>query len=109
MPRHSTGLPTCYVGVSFSRTPDCEELHTAVAQGFNERGDGVVVRGCTAKISKTDRQPHLTDSHPRELLGDALAEYPRTHGHQPARIVLHNPPRFTPQEIAGFPGEEDHR
>lgn len=61
MSRHSTDLPTCYVGVSFYRTPDGEELHTAVAQVFNERGDGVVVRGGTAKISKTERRPHPRD------------------------------------------------
>jgi hypothetical protein len=109
MPRHSTDLPTCYVGVSFYRTPDGEELHTAVAQVFNERGDGVVVRGGTAKISKTDRQPHLTDSDARKLLGDALAEYRRTHGHQPARIVLHKTSRFTAQEIGGFRGAVDDR
>ncbi len=32
MSRHSTDLPTCYVSVSFYRTPDGEELHTAVAR-----------------------------------------------------------------------------
>lgn len=40
MVRRDSDLPTCYVGVSFYRTTDGEELHTAVAQVFNERGDG---------------------------------------------------------------------
>jgi hypothetical protein len=109
MPRHSTDLPTCYVGVSFYRTPDGEELHTAVAQVFNERGDGVVVRGGTAKISKTDRRPHLTESDARKLLSDALAEYRRTHGHQPARIVLHKTSQFSANEVSGFQGAADER
>ena len=109
MPRHSSELSTCYVGVSFYRTPDGEELHTAVAQVFNERGDGVVVRGGTAKISKADRRPHLTETDARKLLDDALAEYRRTHGHQPARIVLHKTSQFNPQEVSGFQGAADDR
>ena len=109
MPRQSTDLPTCYVGVSFYRTPDGEELHTAVAQVFNERGDGVVVRGGTVKISKTDRRPHLTEADSRKLLNDALAEYRRTHGHQPARIVLHKTSQFSAHEISGFQGAADDR
>ena len=36
MPRRDSDLSTCYVGVSFYRTTDGEELHTAVAQVFNE-------------------------------------------------------------------------
>ena len=109
MPRHSTDLPTCYVGVSFYRTPDGEELHTAVAQVFNERGDGVVVRGGAAKISKTDLRPHLTETDGRKLLSDALAEYRRAHGHQPARIVLHKTSQFSTQEVTGFQGAADDR
>jgi hypothetical protein len=109
MPRQSTDLPTCFVGVSFYRTSDGEELHTAVAQVFNERGDGVVVRGGTAKISKADRRPHLTEGDARKLLGDARGEYRRTHGHQPARIVLHKTSRFAASEVSGFQGAADDR
>ncbi|MET7899759.1 argonaute/piwi family protein [Streptomyces mirabilis] len=102
MQRHSSDLATCYVGVSFYRSANGNELHTAVAQVFNERGDGVVVRGGTAQISKTDRQPHLTVSDARQLLLDALAEYRTTHGHQPARIVVHKTSKFTTGETDGF-------
>lgn len=102
MQRHNTDLPTCYVGVSFYRTATGQELHTAVAQVFNERGDGVVVRGGTAHLSKNDSQPHLARSDARRLLLDALAEYRSNHGHQPARIVLHKTSNFTPSEIDGF-------
>lgn len=109
MPRRDSDLTTCFVGVSFFRTTDGEELHTAVAQVFNERGDGVVVRGGTATISKTDRRPHLAEADARKLLSDALAEYRRTHGHQPARIVLHKTSQFSPAEVAGFQGAADDR
>jgi hypothetical protein len=109
IPRHSSDLATCYVGISFYRTPDGQELHTAVAQVFNERGDGVVVRGGTAKISKVDRQPHLKEGDARKLLIDALAEYRRTHGHQPARVVLHKSSMFNDAEMKGFQGAADDR
>jgi len=109
LPRHSTDLATCYVGVSFYRTSDRTQLHTAVAQVFNERGDGVVVRGGTAKISKKDLQPHLTENDARRLLTDALAEYRRTHGHLPARVVMHKTSVFNQQEINGFHGAADER
>ncbi|MER7693623.1 hypothetical protein [Streptomyces sp. NPDC097610] len=109
MQRHSSDLATCYVGVSFYRSASGNELHTAVAQVFNERGDGVVVRGGTAQISKTDRQPHLTLSDARQLLLDALAEYRTAHGHQPARIVVHKTSNFTTGEVDGFHEAADLR
>ncbi|WP_406391165.1 hypothetical protein OG806_07200 [Streptomyces sp. NBC_00882] len=109
MQRHSSDLATCYVGVSFYRTASGQELHTAVAQVFNERGDGVVVRGGTAQISKSDRQPHLALSDARQLLLDALADYRTTHGHQPARIVIHKSSNFTSGEIDGFHEAADLR
>ena len=83
MRRYDTDLPTCYVGVSFYRTANGQEQHTALAQVFSERGDGVVVRGGTAQISKNDRQPHPALVDARRLLLDALAEYRNTHGHEP--------------------------
>ncbi|MER5357015.1 hypothetical protein [Streptomyces sp. NPDC002785] len=109
MQRHSSDLATCYVGVSFYRSANGNELHTAVAQVFNERGDGVVVRSGTAQISKTDRQPHLTLPDARQLLLDALTEYRTTHGHQPARIVVHKTSNFTTGEIDGFHEAADMR
>lgn len=109
MQRENTDLATCYIGISFYRTADGAELHTAVAQVFNERGDGVVVRGGTAQISKSDRQPHLKQADSRRLLLDALAEYRSTHSHQPARIVLHKTSNFTPAEVNGFHEAADER
>ncbi len=102
MPRESTHLASCFVGVSFYRTLDKASLHTAMAQVFNERGDGVVVRGGPAKISKDDRQPHLDSDAAAKLLSAALDEYRRIHGHLPARIVVHKSSNYNPAETEGF-------
>jgi len=109
LPRRSTDLATCHIGISFYRTADRAELHTAVAQVFNERGDGVVVRGGTATIEKADRQPHLSAAGARGLLADALSAFRRTHGHLPARVVLHKTSRFNEAEQDGFQQAADEK
>lgn len=55
MQHRSSDLATCYVGISFYRSANGNELHTAVAQVFNERGNGVVVRSGITQSSKSDR------------------------------------------------------
>lgn len=108
LPRVSTDLATCFVGVSFYRTPDQTALHTAVAQIFNQRGDGVVVRGGQALVSKEDRQPHLSAVDARKLVIDALSEFKLVHKHMPARLVLHKSSAFDAPELEGFAaGAED--
>jgi hypothetical protein len=92
LPRQSSDLATCFIGVSFFRTTDSSELHTAVAQVFNERGDGVVVRGAAAAISKADRQPHLSSADSAQLLTDGLDEDKRVHGN-----CLRGSPRTRPR------------
>lgn len=109
MQRHSADLATCHIGISFYRAAGGQPLHTAVAQVFNERGDGVVVRGGAAQISKTDKQPHLATADARRLLLDALTEYRSAHGHQPARIVIHKSSHFTGSEADGFHAAADER
>lgn len=100
--RESTELATCYVGVSFFETGDGSSLQTSVAQVFNERGDGVVVRGGPAIISKDDRTPHLERDDAAKLLVKALTIYRREHRTIPARMVCHKSSYFTDDEIAGF-------
>lgn len=102
LPRESTGLSTCYVGVSFYKSLDKNALLTSVAQVFNERGEGVVVRGRAAKVSKDDRHPHLPEEHAYDLVKDALARYWEVHQTFPARVVLHKSSRFDYSEQLGF-------
>ncbi|MDA8301364.1 MAG: hypothetical protein M0005_07425 [Actinomycetota bacterium] len=105
----STDLTTCYVGVSFYRTPDQSALHTAVAQVFNQRGDGVVVRGGQASVSKEDRQPHLSTEDARKLVVDALTEFKLVHKHMPARLVVHKSSAFDGPERDGFTAGADQK
>ena len=100
--RASTDLSTCYVGVSFYRAAGSDTLDTAVAHIFNERGDGVIVRGGTAHVSHDDRQPHLLAADADSLLRNALAVYKREHRTLPARVVVHKSSRFTADEIGCF-------
>lgn len=105
--RSPTDLSTLFIGVSFFHTPERNSVHTSVAQVFNERGDGVVVRGGPAARQKSDRQPHLAEPYARELLGDALAVYRREHHTFPARAVLHKTSEYDDAEISGFMGAAD--
>ena len=102
MTRESSDLDTCYVGVAFYRSSDQETVQTSVAQIFNERGDGVIVRGAPAIPTSDDRQPHLTRTDAHDLLEKALARYSSEHRNAPARITLHKTSSFTADEIDGF-------
>ncbi|MER5531937.1 hypothetical protein ABT075_46410 [Streptomyces sp. NPDC002677] len=107
LPRESSDLDSCYVGVTFFRSGDLTTLETSVAQVFNQRGDGVIVRGAAAKVSRHDRQPHLAQADSYALLADALSRYRKEHRHLPARVVLHKTSSYTPEEIAGFRAAAD--
>jgi hypothetical protein len=102
MTRAPQDLTSCFIGVAFYRTTDGETLQTSVAQVFNQRGDGVIVRGAAAKQSKVDRQPHLTEADAKDLLGQSLARYRSEHRTMPARVMLHKASSFTPEEVKGF-------
>ncbi|MCK2238239.1 MULTISPECIES: hypothetical protein [unclassified Crossiella] len=109
LPRNPTDLTSCYVGVAFYNSGDRNTLDTSVAQVFNERGDGVIVRGGPARVSREDRQPHLTDDDAHALLLRALDAYRQEHRHMPARVALHKTSSFTPAEVAGFQAAADER
>jgi hypothetical protein len=102
LPRESTDLTVCYVGVSFYRSLDRTALLTSVAQVFNERGEGVVVRGGAATVSKEDRQVHLPELSAYALLKEALTRYREVHKTSPARVVMHKSSRFDESEQKGF-------
>ncbi len=95
-------LSACYVGVSFYKTVDESKLLTSSAQVFNERGEGVILRGGTAKLTKDDRQIHLTKKDAHTLLVNALEVYRREHKTFPARVVVHKTSIHNDDEIEGF-------
>jgi hypothetical protein len=92
----------CYVGVTFYEALDKAALLTSVAQVFNERGEGLAVRGATAARDKDDRQPHLDGQGARDLLVRALRAYRDEHHHLPARVVLHKTSIYNAAEMEGF-------
>jgi hypothetical protein len=100
--RDSSQLAACYVGISFYKTLDESKLLTSTAQVFNERGEGIVLRGGTARISKDDRQIHLSAEDSFNLLKNALEVYRREHKNSPARVVVHKSSPHSEDEIEGF-------
>ena len=102
LPRNSSDLTSCFIGVSFFRTLDEKKMFTSVAQVFNERGDGFIVKGAEAKISKNDLKPYLDSASAASLLQDALANYRSEHKTPPARLVIHKSSPFRKEELDGF-------
>jgi hypothetical protein len=100
--RSFSDAASCFMGVSFFRSTDNTQINTSVAQMFNERGEGVVIRGGPAATLKDDRRPFLPEGDANSLLSDALVAYRNEHGNFPARLVVHKTSRFTDSERAGF-------
>jgi hypothetical protein len=100
--RDSAEFRTCYVGVSFFYGLDRSNIMTSMAQIFDERGDGIVVRGAPVRLSRDDRVPHLEEADACALLAQALRRYRAEHGAAPARVVLHKTSPFDVAEREGF-------
>jgi hypothetical protein len=100
--RNASDLATLFVGISFYRTVEGDRLLTSVAQVFNERGEGVIVKGSQAQLDKDDRQPHLSDNDAASLLQNAIQVYRREHPTGPARLVVNKTSRMTDGELRGF-------
>jgi hypothetical protein len=98
----STQLATCFVGISFYKSTDHKVMMTSMAQVFNERGDGIIVRGDPVRLARDDRTPHLDEAGASKLLNHALRQYRAEHYHMPARVVLHKTSRFDAAELRGF-------
>lgn len=100
--RSASDLASCFVGISFYKTLEGDRLLTSVAQVFNERGEGVIVKGAQAQISKEDRNPHLSHDDAKALLKNAIQIYRREHRTSPARLVVHKTSKLTGGEQQGF-------
>lgn len=100
--RDTTDYTSCYVGISFYKSLDEKSVMTSIAQVFNERGEGIVVRGGQARLSKTDKSPHLSEEDSIKILVDALTRYRQEHKTMPARVVIHKSSYFSSEELEGF-------
>jgi hypothetical protein len=106
--RNPSALTACYIGISFYRSAEGDRLLTSVAQVFNERGEGVIVRGAPAQLDKSDRTPHLSSDDARTLIANAIATYRREHRTSPARVVIHKTSKLNDAEIHGFSEAAKH-
>jgi hypothetical protein len=100
--RESKEYESCFVGISFYRTLDSSKVMTSMAQVFNERGEGMIIRGEPVELTKDDPQPHLSERDAHKLLSHALSKYREEHRHLPARVVLHKTSTFKKAETDGF-------
>ena len=100
--RNPSELSSCFVGISFYRELNRNRLLTSVAQVFNERGDGIIVKGGEASLDKNDRQPHLSAENANEILKKAIQAYRKEHRAFPARVVIHKTSKITDSEAEGF-------
>lgn len=99
--REATDLMTCYMGISFYHDPASASLRTSVAQVFNERGEGMVVRGGPAVLDDLDKTPHLSPHDAEHLLTQAVEAFRREHRTSPARLVCHKSSYFSKAELEG--------
>jgi hypothetical protein len=91
-----------FMGVSFYENLDGSSLQTSSAQLFDERGEGLILKGGRGLKDKTDRQPYLSADDAFNLTRTALQSYKKEHGNYPARLVFHKTSRFHPEEKEGF-------
>lgn len=102
VPPREDRYATCYVGISFPMTDDREYRFTSLAQVFDERGDGVILRGARIATSKEDRVPHLPADDAEKLMIGALRRYYDAHKQYPARVVVHKSSAHNDAELAGL-------
>jgi hypothetical protein len=101
--RDPADYTVCYIGVSFYKTLDGSKLLTSTAQVFNERGDGIILRGGSAqKSKKDDRQIHMNEEDAYNLIYRALKVYKTEHYTLPARVVIHKTSAYNQDELSGF-------
>lgn len=109
IPRAPEKFTTCYVGIGFYKSLDGAQLTTAMAQVFDERGDGTIVKGGPVSLSKEDRTPHLTADDIGILVQEGIKRYREVHATQPARVVVHKTSAFDPAELEGCKAQLRHQ
>ena len=102
LPRDPAQFDTSYVGISFYRDQSGQRLLTSTAQMFDERGQGLILRGGRARTDKHNRRPYLSREDAYDLLQRSLQAYSSHHFHAPARVIVYKTAPFQPEEIGGF-------
>jgi hypothetical protein len=102
LPRLETQYQTCFIGLAFLQSADKTEMHSSVAQVFNERGHGIAIKGRGARLSEGDRQPHIAPDDVGELISLCIKAFRDEHKTNPARLVVHKTSNFDRQELKAF-------
>ena len=102
LPRVETQYQTCFIGIAFLQSADRTQMHTSIAQVFNERGHGIAIKGRDAKLSEGDRQPHISPNDVGELIGRCIKAFRDEHKTNPARLVVHKTSNFDQGELDAF-------
>lgn len=102
IPRAETDYQTCFIGIAFLQSPDKTQMHTSVAQVFNERGHGIAIKGREAKISDGDFQPHIAPDDVNDLVSRCIKAFRDEHKTNPARVVVHKTSNFDDRETPAF-------
>ncbi len=107
LPWGATGLEdgTCYVGIGFYRPlGDNSTLVSSVVQAFDDRGEGLVLRGQSFHWDERHRgrSPHLPADAAAHLLSTVVDRYRAERRQAPRRVVVHKSSWFEPDERAGF-------
>ena len=100
--RSPSDFPSCFIGIGFYRSLDQQRVHTSVAQIFNERGQGMILRGGEAYKAEDDRQLHLTRNEMAKLMKGVLGKFYAEWKHWPSRAVVHKTSLFNADEVAGW-------
>ena len=79
-------------------------MQTSVAQAFDDRGEGIVLRGKDFQWNRSEmgNSPHLDEEQARELISEALKRYHDETKQAPRRVVIHKSSRYWPGELLGF-------
>ena len=107
LPWGATGLEdgSCYVGIGFYRPlGESSTLVSSVVQAFDDRGEGLVLRGQSFHWDERHRgrSPHLPADSAAHLLETVIDRYRAERRQAPRRVVVHKSSWFEPDERAGF-------
>lgn len=96
---------TSFIGISFYRERDWDPLTmgTAIAQVFDDTGEGLILKGGRVEWDVRDaRSPHLPPSEAAGLVEKVLAAYRERGKAAPRKMVFHKTSRFWPEELAAL-------